>query len=293
MTTTAGEWQPGQYARFQEQRSQPFYDLAALVQRAPRDDGATTQAGPRVVDLGSGTGQLTAWLHGELGAAETLGVDSSEAMLAESAAHAGGGVRFEQADISAFARACAGDGTSFDVVFSNAALQWIDDHAALFPLVAGLVAPGGQLAVQMPTNDDHASHEVARALARSEPFATALGGYVRPDPVRTPEWYAEQLHALGFAEQRVQLVVYPHVLPDGGAVVEWVKGSLLTAYRRRLDPPTYEAFLAAYADRLRAVLGDQAPYFYAFKRLLLWGRRSSRPTRSAASTVASTVGSNM
>jgi trans-aconitate 2-methyltransferase len=264
MTTGAGEWQPGQYARFADERSRPFYDLAAMVRPAP---------GMRVVDLGSGTGQLTAWLHGELGAAETLGVDASEAMLAESAAHAGGGVRFERDDIVAFARARAAAGATFDLVFSNAALQWVDDHATLFPLIARLVAPGGQLAVQMPANDDHPSHNVARALARREPFATALGGYVRPDPVRTPEWYAERLYALGFAEQRVQLVVYPHVLPDTGAVVEWVKGSLLTAYRSRLDPATYADFLRAYEEGLRAELGAQAPYLYAFKRILMWARR--------------------
>ncbi len=264
MATTAGEWQPGQYARFADERSRPFYDLAGLVQPA---------GGMRAVDLGSGTGALTAWLHRELGAAETLGVDASDAMLAESAPHAGQGVRFEQADIVAFADACARDGRTFDLVFSNAALQWVDDHASLFPRVAALVAPGGQLAVQMPANDDHASHDVARELAHSERFAGPLGGYVRPDPVRTPEWYAEQLYALGFAEQHVRMVVYPHVLADSEGVVEWVKGSLLTAYRRRLDPATYETFLAAYREQLLARLGERAPYFYAFKRILLWGRR--------------------
>lgn len=266
MTTSAGEWQPGQYARFQAQRDQPFIDLAGLVQR----DRAM-----RVLDLGSGTGRLTAWLHTELRATETLGVDSSEAMLAEASAHASGGVRFERSDIEAFADAARSDGRTFDLVFSNAALQWIDDHAALFPRIAALVRPGGQLAVQMPWNDDHASHDVARELARSERFSGALGGYVRPDPVRAPEWYAELLYTLGFEEQRVQMVVYPHVLPDTHGVVEWVKGSLLTAYRRRLDPQTYEAFVAAYEDALLARLGERAPYFYGFKRILMWGRREA------------------
>jgi len=266
--TTAGEWQPAQYARFSDERTRPFFDLAALVERRP---------GMRVVDLGSGPGNLTAWLHDALGAAATLGVDSSDAMLAEAAAHASADVHFARADIVDFARERAAAGATFDLVFSNAALQWIDDHALLLPAVAALVGPQGQLAIQMPANDDHASHRVARALARSERFAGPLGGYVRPDPVQRPAWYAERLHALGFPRQRVQLVVYPHVLPDTRAVVEWVKGSLLTAYRRRLDPDGYAQFLAAYEQALLAELGTNAPYFYAFDRVLIWASRAAGP----------------
>lgn len=268
--TTAGEWQPAQYARFSDERTRPFFDLAALIESRP---------GMRVVDLGSGPGNLTAWLHEALGAAATLGVDSSEAMLAEAAAHATVDVRFERADIVEFARACANAGTTFDVVFSNAALQWIDDHASLLPAVAALVAADGQFAIQMPANDDHASHRVARTLARSERFAGPLDGYVRPDPVQTPAWYAEQLYTLGFPRQRVQLIVYPQVLADTRAVVEWVKGSLLTAYRRRLDAETYAAFLAEYERVLLAELGTNAPYFYAFDRVLLWASRAPAPAR--------------
>ncbi|MDA0365982.1 MAG: methyltransferase domain-containing protein [Chloroflexi bacterium] len=263
--TTAGEWQPAQYARFSDERTRPFFDLAALVER---------RAGMRVVDLGSGPGKLTAWLHETLAAGSTLGVDNSDAMLAEAAAHATADVRFQRADIVEFARACAADGTRFDLVFSNAALQWIDDHEQLLPAVAGLVAPDGQLAIQMPANDDHASHRVARALARDARFAGPLGGYVRPDPVRRPAWYAERLYRLGFPRQRVQLIVYPQVLPDTHAVVEWVKGSLLTAYRQRLNAETYAAFLEAYERALIEELGTNAPYFYAFDRVLMWASRT-------------------
>src|SRR5690606_23062202 len=82
-----GGWNPNQYDRFKAEREQPFFDLAALVQREP---------GMRVADLGCGDGRLTAWLHGELGASETLGIDSSAEMLAKSEAHRTEGVRFER-----------------------------------------------------------------------------------------------------------------------------------------------------------------------------------------------------
>ena len=253
----ADTWQPEQYARFRAEREQPFHDLLALVEPVP---------GGRVVDLGCGTGVLTRVLHEHTGAAETVGFDRSEAMLATSAQHAGGGVRFEQDDIAAFA------GRGLDVVFSNAALQWVDDHAALFPRLAATLGEGGQLAVQMPMNHDHPSHTVAHEVAREPRHARALGGYVRGYPMGEPEWYAELLARLGFEEQHVRLQVYLHRLAGREEVVEWVKGSLLTDYRNRLGEEEYEAYLADYRERLLTELPDERPFLYPFKRILLWGR---------------------
>jgi trans-aconitate 2-methyltransferase len=250
-------WQPEQYARFRAEREQPFHDLLALVRPVP---------GGRAVDLGCGTGVLTRLLHERTEAVETVGVDRSEAMLAQSAEHAGGGVRFEQADIGAF------DASGFDVVFSNAALQWVDDHEALFPRLANALGAGGQLAVQMPMNHDHPSHTVAHEVAREPRHAEALGGYVRGYPLREAEWYATLLARLGFEEQHVRLQVYLHRLAGPEEVVEWVKGSLLTDYRKRLSPEQYEAYLADYRARLLEELPDERPHLYPFKRNLLWGR---------------------
>jgi trans-aconitate 2-methyltransferase len=252
-------WNPDQYARFRNERSQPFLDMLELVQPA---------SGGRAVDLGCGTGELTPALHARLQARETVGLDSSESMLAKSGEFAGNGVRFERGTIESFAPA-----EPFDVVFSNAALQWVDGHEELFPRLAKAVAAGGQLAVQMPANDDHPSHLTAHAVAREEPFATALGGYSRTWPVKKPEWYAELLDRLGFSEQSVRLQVYGHHLASRDEVVEWVKGTLLTDYQKRMPPETYEQFLKRYRERLMPRLEDRKPYFYAFKRVLVWGRK--------------------
>lgn len=251
-------WQPEQYARFRNEREQPFHDLLALVEPVP---------GGRVVDLGCGTGVLTPVLHERTEAAETLGIDRSEAMLAGSGQYAGGGVRFEQGAIEAFA------GSGLDVVFSNAALQWVDGHESLFPRLAETLGEGGQLAVQMPSNHDHPSHTVAHEVAREPRHARALGGYVRGYPLREVEWYAELFARMGFEEQHVRQQVYLHRLAGPEEVVEWVKGSLLTDYRNRLGREDYEAYLADYRERLLAKLPDERPYLYPFKRLLLWGRR--------------------
>jgi trans-aconitate 2-methyltransferase len=248
-------WNPDQYARFREERAQPFHDLLALVRR---------RAGMRVVDLGCGPGELTRHLHDELQAAATIGVDSSREMLARSGSHAGGGVSFVCEDIASFTSP-----SKFDLVFSNAALQWLPDHRALFARLRDLLDAEGQLAVQMPANFDHPSHRLAADIAVEDPFRAALGGYTRSFPVLPPEDYAILLHDLGFRQPHVRLQVYLHLLESRDQVVEWVKGTLLTDYQSRLSPDLYAAFLERYRERLMPALSAARPYPYPFKRILL------------------------
>jgi trans-aconitate 2-methyltransferase len=279
-------WDPMRYERFADERSAPFYDLLALVRPIP---------GGRAVDLGCGTGALTVELHRRVRAGETLGLDSSPAMLERARPLAGNGLRFEQGDIDTFAEsgqggAAAGlpgsSGTAaglpgrsgpsaadrtWDLVFSNAALHWLPDHPALLAGLRRVLGAGGQLAVQVPANHDHPSHVLAAELAGEDPFRGVLGGYRRLSPVEPPERYAELLDRLGFAEQHVRLQVYGHHLAGREEVVEWVRGTLLTDYQRRMPAELFERFLASYRERLLPLLDERRPYFYPFKRLLLWG----------------------
>lgn len=249
-------WDPAQYNRFAGEREQPFWDLIGLLE--PVD-------APHVLDLGCGDGRLTAALHRRLAAAQTEGVDSSPSMLAEAAHRAGDGLTFADGDLATW------DGPPVDVLVSNAALQWVGGHRQVLGRWRRLVRPGGQLAFQVPTNADHPSHVVLRALAEER-----LGPGAPPDPVATnvlpPEAYATHLYELGFVHQHVRLQVYPHVLESSGAVVEWMKGTSLTRVAAVLAPDDFERFVDEYRERLLAVLGDRRPYFYAFKRILAWGR---------------------
>ena len=251
-------WNPEQYERFRDERSQPFFDLMALVAARPA---------MRVVDLGCGTGELTRVLHERLGAAETLGLDSSAAMLAKSEGFADGGLRFERRDIAEFA-----DEGAYDLVFSNAALHWLQDHESLLARLTKALRPGGQLAVQVPANDDHPTHVVAAELARRSPFREAMQGYERRWPVLKPEAYAALLHRLGYARQHVRLQVYGHLLDARGGVIEWVKGTLLTDYEKRMQAALFAEFMQSYRERLFERLEDARPYFYPFKRILFWAQ---------------------
>jgi trans-aconitate 2-methyltransferase len=255
-------WNPDQYERFRSERQQPFNDLLLLCQPVP---------GGRVVDLGCGTGDLTKILHDEMEAEHTVGVDSSPAMLAR-AQHAYGeipGISFQQGDIATW----LDDGV--DLVFANASLQWIDDHLNLLARMRTALVKDGQLAFQVPANYRHPSHVLAHAVANESPFIDALYGDVPEDRGRfvlSPELYADLLYELGAKDQVVRMEVYGHELESTAEVVEWVMGTLLTQYRKRLSPELFDAFVDRYRERLFEELGEREPYFYGFKRILCWAR---------------------
>lgn len=248
-------WDADRYDRFAEQRRRPALDLLALVPPAP---------GGRAADLGCGSGWCTPLLHERAGAAETVGIDSSARMLERSPGE-GAGIRFEVGDLAEL------DGT-WDVLFANASLQWLPDHEALLPALVDRLRPGGTLAFQVPANFDHPSHTVADEVGRRfglEPLDRSIGALA-------PGRYAEVLHAAGIAEPDVVLRVYGHAMARTDEVIEWVSGTLLTAFEARLPPEDFEAFRREYRAALLARLGDPAgaaPYYYAFPRIVASGRR--------------------
>ncbi len=251
-------WNPEQYARFRNERSQPFFDLLAMVEPKPA---------MRVVDLGCGTGELTRLLHNQIRARETLGIDNSEAMLAQSGAFGGSGDFFRKGDIAEFRAP-----KQYDLVFSNAALQWVSDHDSLLAQLKEALSDRGQLAVQVPANAEHPAYRVAAEVAAGAEFREGIGRFQLAHSVLSPEAYARLLNRLGFREQQVRLQVYAHVLVSREEVVEWYKGTLLTAYQTRLPPELWDDFFARFRSQLLPQLDDARPYFFPFKRILLCAR---------------------
>ena len=253
-------WNPQQYDKFKNERSQPFYDLMNLL--APAENA-------NVIDLGCGTGDLTAELHQHLKAAKTVGMDSSDEMLKKAECISVPGLSFEKGNIDTWSSP-----NTYDVIFTNAALQWSTNHPDLFARLKKSLKPGGQLAVQMPMNFDYPTHTLAAKMSTEEPWISLLKGekYEKQNVMLTPEEYATLLFNLGFKDQKVFLRVYGHILLSRDGVVEWVKGTLLTHFKSRLSESDYEKFLTEYRERLAKELPDQKPFFYPFKRILMIAR---------------------
>jgi trans-aconitate 2-methyltransferase len=252
-------WDPKRYEQFKEERAAPFNDLLALVHVRP---------GLRAVDLGCGTGELTRRLADALPDSDVLGIDSSAQMLERSEEFVRPGLRFEQRD----ARALSGE---WDLICSNAALQWLDDHRSLIRALFHRLPPRGQLAVQVPSNFSHPTHRLIDELAAVEPFRSALAGWgldwSNSRPVLPAEEYAELLYDCGAEDIVVFEKVYPHVLPDAAALAEWMSGTALVPYFERLGKER-DAFLGRYRDRLLETF-PQSPVFYGFKRTLFSATR--------------------
>lgn len=245
-------WNADQYLRYREERSQPAYDLMDFI-------GARSDM--RIVDLGCGTGEHTKTLHERFRASETIGIDSSQEMLDKTPRTPG--LKFEFGDILQFHPE-----SSFDLVFSNAALQWVPDHEQIFANLYRALRSGGQLAVQIPKNGDHLSQRVAYLLEKEAPY-----NHYPPNPLEkntlSIDSYATMLHILGFRNIKVRLYVYLHTLSKSEDAVEWMKGSLLTHYRANMPSSTYESFEDEFRKRVVATLGTAEPYLYTFKRILM------------------------
>lgn len=230
-------WNSEQYLKFARERTQPAIDLAARI---------TLEAPARVVDLGCGPGNSTAVLAQRWPGAAIAGIDSSAAMLAQ-ARRDYPDWTWTEADI---AKWHAPADARCDVVFSNAALQWVPDHRREFPRLLEQVAPGGALAVQVPANLDSPAQRVMQELSTS----AAWRGHFKTPPrswfVHAPEFYYDIL-APRAARVDLWTTEYHHVLNGLDGVIEWYRGTGLRPWLDALpDDATREQFLGAYRARL-------------------------------------------
>ena len=233
-------WEPAQYLKYGSERQRPAADLIARV----------ALAAPRtIVDLGCGVGNVTRLLAERWPDARITGVDNSAAMLERAREGTRDNARFEwvEADVGAFAPP-----NGVDLIFSNAALHWLDDHASLLPRLFALVAPSGALAVQMPSNFGAPSHTALVEVATSARWHERVGALVRPAPVLSAADYFALL-APQARSVDAWTTEYLHVLPRSAGshpVVEWTRGTALTPFLAALDDDAQRAFVAEYAARI-------------------------------------------
>ncbi|HUN51936.1 MAG TPA: trans-aconitate 2-methyltransferase [Candidatus Sulfotelmatobacter sp.] len=252
-------WDSQQYLKFAGERTQPSIDLAARV---------TLAAPRRVIDLGCGPGNSTAVLAARWPQAEITGLDNSREMLAQAKADHPD-MRWIEGDIAGWQAE-----QPYDLVFTNAALQWVPDHARLMPALLAQVAPGGALAVQMPRNGDNPAHAAMRTVAAEGPWASRIARPRGNIAVEPPGFYYDLLRPLA-KRFEVWETEYQHVLADVPAIVEWVRGTGLRPYIDPLGPDERKEFLARYLARLEQAYKPQADgkVILPFRRLFFIASR--------------------
>jgi trans-aconitate 2-methyltransferase len=234
-------WDAGQYLRFGDERSRPFFDLIAQI-------GAADPA--FVADLGCGPGHLTAVLARRWPGATVVGVDNSAEMIATATADVAperANLAFELGDVRDWRAE-----RPVDVLVCNAVLQWVPDHGPLLLDWADRLAPGGWLAFQLPGNFDQPSHAIVRELAQSPRWRALLSDAELNRQAEDPAGYLELLARPGYQVDAWE-TSYLHVLPGRDPVLEWTKGTTLRPVLAALDPEQAAAFLDEYAERLRPV----------------------------------------
>jgi trans-aconitate 2-methyltransferase len=233
-------WDPSQYGLFRDARKRPFHELLSRV---------SVTAPAHVADLGCGTGDLTRVLAERWPGARVSGVDSSEEMVAEASQHAlPGRLRFEVGDLGRWEPPAR-----LDVLVSNAALHWLEDHEALLTRLVGMLAPGGVLAFQVPANFEAPSHRRIDEVRAHPRFAARLAG-VRKGHAESLATYEGWLAGLGLTVDAWE-TAYLHVLPGEDAVLQWLLGTTLRPVLAALGKEEGEAFL----EMLRPLLRQDYP----------------------------------
>jgi len=252
-------WNPDVYNQFKNIRFQPFYDLAELI---------TDEKEMKAVDLGCGTGEQTAILTEKFPNALFTGIDSSPEMLEKSKALENERLHFKLATTEEMLNA----DENWDLIFSNAALQWSDNHYDLFPKLISKLKSGGQLAVQMPYQPGNTLNKILFELAEDEPFKTQLKDWNRPSAVLTIDEYAQILFDNGIEGLNLFQKVYPIIADDHETLFNFISGSALIPYLERLDEEQQKNFTGEFKKRIEENF-PKLPAIYAFKRILMYGRK--------------------
>ncbi|UNO41579.1 trans-aconitate 2-methyltransferase [Streptomyces sp. MST-110588] len=244
----APTWDPQQYLRHAGHRTRPFHDLLARIPELPRRGRPA-----RIADLGCGPGNVTVQLADRWPEARITGLDSSAEMLEEARTYAGptpggGHLDFGLADAAHWLPE-----EPYDLIISNAALQWVPNHADSFPAWIQALTPGGTLAFQVPGNFTAPSHALLGELCDEPQWRPRLRGHGRRFVhILDPAGYLERLTSLGCAVDAWE-TTYVQLLQGEDPVLDWVKGTALRPVLTALegDPAAREEFLDQYRDLLR------------------------------------------
>ena len=234
-------WNPNQYLKFKNERTQPSLDL---ISRINLENPAT------ILDLGCGPGNSTAALRRRWPDAKVTGLDNSPEMIAAALKDFPEG-EWILADVATFQPQAQSD-----LIFANATLQWLHHHETLVPRLFSFVKSGGALAVQVPANGDSPLAKAVSAVAASPAWRELTVGCERLLNYRSPEYYFDILQTRG-SHFEIWQTTYYHILASQQGLIEWYRGTGMKPFLDRLPDDTARAVFEA------EVLKQIAPFYPA------------------------------
>lgn len=197
------DWNSIQYLKFKNERTQPAKDLAMRISNNPKT----------VVDIGCGPGNSTKVLRDFFPNADIIGIDNSPNMIKKAKAEYSN-IDFRLCDaLSLKGR--------YDLLFSNACLQWLPNHDMIIPFLIDKLNDGGILAVQVPMNNDEPLFHLIQEVA-AEPRWSLSDIQLQPNETLTPLEYYNILSNCSSVFDMWE-VKYYHTIPDHKALIDWVK----------------------------------------------------------------------
>jgi len=254
------DWNPDLYRRFEDERTRPARELLARVALSE----------PKLIyDLGCGPGNSTELLVERFPNANVVGTDNSEPMLV-SARKRLPNCRFELSDIASWKPSAAPD-----LIYANAALQWVGGHEALIPRLFDLLAPNGVLAIQMPDNREEPTHRSMREVAALAPWSKFIDDVasIRTKILPLDAYY--DLLSPQAVEVDVWRTAYQHPMESPAKIVEWVRATGLKPFIDPLPEAERASFLAEYERRIAQAYQPRADgrLLLAFPRMFIVARR--------------------
>lgn len=254
---SANAWNPGQYMKgaMGDLRTRPAHDL---LKRIPVDRA------DRVYDLGCGPGNSTAPLKDRWPDAKVTGIDSNPAML-EKAKASHPALSFEAGDANDWCPSGPAD-----VIFSNACIHWVPDHAALLPRLFSALKPGGCLAIQQPNNFAAQSHTLIGEIASDDRYRDRLEGKLLGDHVQDVRFYHDLLRPVAGSVD-IWETEYAQALGGTDPVLEWVRGTTLLPVQRELPEDDFLAFTETYRSRLQQAypMAEDGVTLFPFRRMFI------------------------
>ena len=252
-------WDPAQYLKFADHRVRPAIDLLNRVD---------LQSPGVAYDLGAGTGNITEMLAKRWPGTRVIGVDNSQEMMER--AERVENLEWQQGDIGNWR-----PDRPADLIFSNAALHWVDGHTELFTGLMSSVAPGGLFAVQMPRNFGALSHTSISEAALGGRWRSLLEPLLRPAPVEPPQFYVRVLSPLA-SSLDVWETDYIQILTGDNPVKEWTKGTWLKPLLDALEEPERSEFEKMYAELVEKAYPKESDgtTLFPFKRMFIVARKA-------------------